>query len=435
MRREVWVMTAAFVVASGVVGVQTARQVDATRRPSRAAAGMQDFRSTLYYPAIAILAGKNPYEPYDDPDAHPRGRGAPLYLPFNMFVHLPLGLLARHAAESVYFLLALLAALLVAHLALRLCDLPADPAWVLGVASVIVLSRPGQFGLFAGQNTTHAVAGVYAALLYGARRPWLGGLGLAAACLKPTFGLPLAVLMLARREWRAVALGGAAVALLCAASAAILWQLAGGLDPLLDSLGVVARARAARPDVSPVLSPYRVDVASFTGRVLGWPATTATELPVGIGVLGLAALCAWRLAWVGPRVRVFAAGFACNALLVCFYHQAYDAVVLAAPLLALGFDRWRPPGPHPGPEMRWLLLVLLAIPAVNPLNTAPGLLLLGDAGPARTAALALNAAVLLASFAVHVGLAARPEQRDDTSHRLDWGPRDEQREEPEALTP
>jgi hypothetical protein len=70
----------------------------------------------------------------------------------------------------------------------------------------------GQFGLLCG-------AGLLAGLVWVERRPALAGAGLGLLCVKPHYALLVPVVVLARRQWRAVAAGVAVVGLLAVLSA------------------------------------------------------------------------------------------------------------------------------------------------------------------------------------------------------------------------
>ena len=89
-------------------------------------------------------------------------------------------------------------------------------AATLGLTALLLLSRPGHMNLLLGQVTAQVVIGAYVALRWARTRPLLAGMGLALATLKPTYGVPLALLMLfGRGDLGAVVVGVALSGALC----------------------------------------------------------------------------------------------------------------------------------------------------------------------------------------------------------------------------
>src|SRR6185295_2450313 len=125
---------------------------------------------------------------------HPVNSPFPPYLPASLLFHLPFGLLSFPVAEWVHYALTVALMPVLALLALRLAGLVETPARIFAVAALLLASRPGHWNLILGQPTVTLVVGVYVALLLAPRWPVWAGVGLAVSTLKPTFGLPLAVL-------------------------------------------------------------------------------------------------------------------------------------------------------------------------------------------------------------------------------------------------
>jgi hypothetical protein len=170
---------------------------------------MVDFRSSVYYPAVAFLRGDNPYDPRAFLAQYPSEDTFPLYLPAILLLHAPLALLGYAGAAITFYVFTLALTLVTAFVALRMNGVDRSAALVVFVASLMVLSRPGHMNLLVGQNTLVYVLGTYLALWAAERSPIASGAGLMLACLKPTFGVPLAVLMLAQGHVRAVAIAAA----------------------------------------------------------------------------------------------------------------------------------------------------------------------------------------------------------------------------------
>jgi hypothetical protein len=93
-------------------------------------------------------------------------------------------------------------------------------------------------------------------------------------------------------------------------------------------------------------------------------------------------------------------------VLVSNYHQAYDALLLALPIVALAGGTWAPPW-VPGAAWRWTLLALVVVPWVNYLATWSAINTLHLQGDCWRLATAANAAALLAAFGIHLAVAGR----------------------------
>src|SRR5262249_55348953 len=103
-------------------------------------------------------------------------------------------------------------------------------------------------------------------------------------------------------------------------------------------------------------------------------------------------------------------GLICLTVLLATYHQAYDVLLLAQPAVALGTGRWGR-GAVASPALRYGVLALLAVPAVNYAATNTVATRLGIGSPAWVAVTAANPLALLAAWAAHLILAFRPSAR------------------------
>jgi hypothetical protein len=392
-------------IFAGVVGLLTYRaatKVDFSSRPNADHWGLQGFRQSIYYPVVAFLDGENPY----DAPRYTQRYGSPffpLYSPLTLVVHAPFGLLPFEAAALVYYLFTIVATLLLAGLTLRFCGLRTDAVAVLGVASLILLSRPGQMNLLLGQSAAQLVIGAHLALRNGQRRPWGAGLGLAVATLQPTLGLPLAFLMLWQRQWRAVLAGLGIAALLSAAAIARLATAAGGVMPWLRSVRATYVATQANPAASLSSSWCRIDLPAVIARATGWEPGAGAQLVICVALLSASAWCLHHLARCpDPSARRLSTMVTCLAVLVCAYHQAYDLLLLAVPLTALVT---RGAGAAPSPLVRWLLVALLALPCVNYLAGAAAIERLHITGLAWRAVTSVNGLALLSALLISLRMA------------------------------
>lgn len=397
-----------FVASVALVALRTVLRFSGHAAPGVDAWGLQDFNDAIYQPVVALLEGENPYGSRFA-ETWPVRYPFPLYLPATLALHLPLGLLPLPVAGAVYFLLCVALVPVLARLALRMAGVARSATVVFGVSCLVVLSRPGSWTLFIGQYTVTMVVATYVALVFARERPWLAATGVALAALKPTFGAPLALLLLARGEWRPVVRGLAVAGALSLVVVVPLAQSAGGVGPFLESLAENYARFASMEQVSPALSAYRIDAAGLIGRVIGAPLAPALELLLVATVLGVAALGVRRLAAdpeVEPAARL-ATALVTTATLLCTYHQGYDALLLAAPLVALSAGAWAP-ARLATPGRRALLLGLLGLPAVNYLCTNVVTTWLDLRGPSAVVNASANGAALVLAFALLARLVLRP---------------------------
>ncbi len=367
----------AFALALALVTARTARNVVIPGHPELPRFGLRDFRDAVYYPVRALLDGENPYRPTTYRARYPVGSKFPLYAPLVLAFDLPFGFLPEGAAGIAHYAFNVVCILLLAWLGLRLAGVPSVTG-TFALAAAIVLSRPGHTTLFTGECTAYVCLGTYLVLGWGEARPWLAGLGLALAAMKPTFGVPLALLMLARRDQRRALACGLAIA--AAVSAPVLIAVvraAGGVTPLLASVSENYHTLGTASETYSGGSVLALDATALVARLLGHApgaALSGLDLAVSLAVLALGMATAARAARAaseaavvaarprGDSRRLVAAMVTCLTILLCIHHQAYDALLLALPVAALASDRC---APAVGPRLRWLLLALLLVPWVN----------------------------------------------------------------------
>ena len=369
---------------------------------------LQDFRDAIYYPVVAFLAGDNPYDVQRYFGHYPVGQEFPVYSPLMLLLHLPLGLLPYEIAELLYFVLAIVLTIALAYVSLDVNQIEAKANRVLIVASLILLSRPGYANLLLGQCTLQVVLGAYAALYYGSTRPWLAALGLAVATIKPTFGLPLAVLLLCRREVRVTLVGLTVAGLASAVMTAALVHNAGGVDAFIHSLAPNYAATRGSSTVAALISWARLDAWALVERSVGQPLSAVAEIAISVGILVVGAFGVRRLSRSpdGDAARHVSNALACLVILTCVYHQTYDLLLLSATLLALVCGnpaalwttrRWE----------RWLLLSLLLIAFTNYAASETALRVLAITGSTRTVVVSVSGSALLVALITYAVLAVR----------------------------
>jgi len=363
-----------------------------------------DFRNAVYYPVVAWLDGHNPYDVAHQLAAYPATTKFPLYSPLTLLIHLPFGLLPVHAAEVLYYAVALVLVPVLALVVLEACGVARTPARVFGLAALILASRPGHQNLLLGQVTLQVTIGSYLALRYAHDRPSVAGLGLAVSTLKPTFGAPLAFLMLCRGAWRATTIGMALGGLLASAVALSLVHAAGSVASLVDSVRGSWDVSMVSSSAHPALSVSRIDAVALVARLLGRSPGTAATLGIAVGLLGVGGLGIRRLARQGNAEGDLGIALICLSVLTCTYHQSYDLLLLTLPLTMLAVGT---PSLDVSPPMRWTLCTLLGLPAANYLATEGVVARLGLTGGWWNAVTSVNGAAMLAAFALCTRAALR----------------------------
>ncbi|HEY2388244.1 MAG TPA: glycosyltransferase family 87 protein [Candidatus Binatia bacterium] len=361
-----------------------------------------DFGAALFYPARAFLDGGNPYDaawylahyPADSPFAYPPGV---------LVLALPFAALSLRAATALYLALSLTLVPVLAWLALRLAGIAPSPARVLGLAAVLLVSRPGHMVVVQGQPSLVFIVAACGALLLARRADVSAGAValLALAMGKPTIGVPLALLCLAR-GWARLALGAAVVAFLVSMLAfPQVAARAGGIGALVHQVTTGSTRFGADHDNDPSRSMYRLDAIALAGRLAGRIPPAPVTAALAFGILGLAAWSARRFDRAGDAASADA--MTCLAVTMCVYHQTYDALLLCGALAAAAFAvlrNARAPGSG-------VLLVALAIPFANHLATHAFVEHLALTGPAWLLVTCANGAAIAVAVALYSARAAR----------------------------
>jgi hypothetical protein len=228
----------------------------------------------------------------------------------------------------------------------------------------------------------------------------MAGLGLAVALLKPSFGLPLLVALLARGAGSAVGWGLGITVFLNLHVLMVLVQREGGIAPLLTTISESYGVFAASPDNDPLQSVWRVDLASTISRLVGRSlegyAAPLVAAAVLIPVIWTSRLPA-RSALDPEREEVLNS-LVCCAILLSVYHQAYDLLLLALPAAALVRGIQRNGGIQAHAIAQTLLFTLLA---VNYVATHSALDAIQLGSTARMLVLSLNGVAILGLFALY----------------------------------
>lgn len=391
-----------FAIAAGVLAERAGRLMNVPGSPDAVHWVMQDFRDAIYFPVRAVLDGGNPYGLRDYMAAYPVGQPFPPYSPLLLLLHAPLGLPPLAAAQVAYLVLNLALTLGLAYVVLRLTG-GASAAQTLLLAAVVLLSRPGQFNVLLGQPTLLLVAGVYLALFWARRRPGWAAVGLALTSMKPTYAVPLALLMLARGDWRPVLIG-TALALVGAGLGAVgPVRAAGGAAAFAALLPDNYAAFAAQGSADAAVSLHRIDAGVLLGRLLGRPPGALLDAVLFVSIVAIGGLALRRAARGDVALS---AGVACSTILACVYQASYNLVLLTLPAVAL--LRAAPDRAWPRrPWLRTLLGLAYCGLATNYLASENAARLLDFGGALRALVGALNSIGVLALFAIYCSVALR----------------------------
>lgn len=421
-RRERWLTATALV---GFLVVAIASWVRVTQHmnlpgdlvPGRWA--LVDFRDAVYYPVEFFLDGGNPYDVEEYLATVPAGTPFPPYSPLTLLIHLPFGWLPHIVSQLTYFGLTIVLTPVLALLTLWICGIRPRPGPVIVLATLILLSRPGHWNLMLGQTTVELVIAAYLALYLAHRRPRVSGLALAWSTFKPTFGIPLAILMLAHRSGRAIRFGVVFAAAATLIPTVALLPASGGLAGLVDSIADSYRLLENTESSSAAASPHRIDAFSLLSRWFGNQLDPLIELAMFIVLISVAVVAIIHVRRIarGRAVDLFCLSVACLAILTSSYQLGYSLLLLILPLTAIFFNCWAPGLSTISPKLRWFLTSLLVLPFLNFL-AAPRIF--GQFPPESVGRLTLtsiNGLAVLLAYGLYIWLAFRPDWATSVTSR------------------
>jgi len=197
------------------------------------------------------------------------------------------------------------------------------------------------------------------------RHPWLAGLALAITSFKPTFGVPLGILLLAAGYYRTVLVGwgiGFVIGM-----GGVLWIFANSGD--LDQLPFILRHNVevlnSDPLANALSTPIRIDAAGTLERLAPVQGESvsliATLIVLLITCSGLVLL---------RKVRDTAEGHALLVAIVsagtvaCLFHVTYDALIFWGGIFVLAVAS-RKVWQTTSVRWRWSVVGLLLIPMFN----------------------------------------------------------------------
>lgn len=309
--------------------------VDATRA-TRFTEPLQDFRDAAYFPVREFASGGDPYSTSAMLRHWPVRQQFDLYLPAHLLLNYPLNWLAYHQAALVYTVVGLALLTLLGAASAVWAELPGGRSAQILVAAVFVGSQVGSAQIFLGQINPLVAVGVCLGLWYSARRLPPAVIGVALSWLKPQFGLPLVILLVARGRVREAIYGTGLAACASLPVAAVLIARAGSLGSFWSIItDNVNSAQQASYDAADSASSLRIDAAADWYRLTSWlPSHVEPVITVAVLALGCLLMLRRRSNGALSLEEQLAAGL---AILLAVVHQPGDSlIVLPAVVMVLG---------------------------------------------------------------------------------------------------
>jgi hypothetical protein len=281
---------------------------------------------------------------------------------------------------------------------------------VTALLGLLLLSRPGHWNLMLGQLTAVMALAVYAVLALPRDRTVLAGIAVSVTMLKPTYGLPLAAIMLLQREIGALVIGGVLTAAANLAVLVVLADRSGGIGRAV-ALMLAPTTSLDASDITSNFGAFRIDAAGMVSRIIGRPIGLMLSIAVATAVIAVMvyALRRARIPTDGGRVEPVEVGLICTAILFCVYHNGYDLLLLSWPATALA---WRiAHAPRAATAAEWFRMGMIGVLAVNYVSTYTVLQAIGFDSPWAVPLVSLNSVVLLALFASYAWDAVRSPAR------------------------
>ncbi len=330
--------------------------------------GHSDFHNGAYFPSLAFREGVNPYSSAAV-DRYLLTRSSPIYSPVVFIWHLPFSYMGLYEADIAFFVFNTAMIGLLAWMGIRMSGHRVRWGIWLMLSAILVYSRPGHVTLFTGYFTAELVIGTVIALHFASTRPFASGCGMLLASGKPTYILPLIVLMVCRRNYRAVIAG----LVLCTIGGLVgLGWLVSFASPAEVVAGINEGRMALHDDPTedPINTWTRLDSVGTISKVVGWKPNDGGYLS---SMMFMLAIPGWVIFKVAANERNrgatgLTAMIVCLTILVSIYHHSYDSLLIAVPWIGLTF--FRSIDQHELPDWaRTVTAVLLAVPLANYLST------------------------------------------------------------------
>ena len=337
--------------------------------------GYLDFHNGIYFPTRALLRGISPYGSGYATE-YSVDRPIPFFSPCILVLHAPLALLPLRIAEILFFVLSIGVLLAIGAVVAKASGEPKRLDIILAITTALVFTRGGHITLFGGYFTHELVLATFLAIYWADRRPALAALALVVVSAKPTYILPLGILMLARGNVKPLVLGAALS--IVAAVVPFAWlaynagegDLPAGFGVLLEQITATQQTHMNMPDETPVLSWTRLDLLAVVAKWQGSDPSQLILLLVMLLILlvPIGLLIKRRRSTLDDGLAGMTGTLILTAMLVSIYHQSYDSMLVFAPLCGLlvgKLDCWQ----SISSMQRRLLVLLMLVPACNFFST------------------------------------------------------------------
>ncbi len=300
MSVKVWFLNLiGFLLLASVIGVVCTRAYSRHSVPGEIVdprfdsnQGFRDFHNAVYYPVRAFLTGINPYSA-EYQSFHPDGRGFPLFAPTTLLIHAPFGFLQLKYSEIAFAASNFALVIWICVLIFRYSRVSNSFCFgsVAILAALIIFCRPGLLNFYGMQITLLHVLGCLWALEYADEYPFLSGVGLMLASCKPTYAIPLAILMFFRGDFRAVLWGAILSALASCVVVVIIAANCGGLESFVEQVNAQYLA-AEHPEIPEVATSWtRLDAYSVIPRWTEVPGEWNLNVWIPVLMILFGAIC------------------------------------------------------------------------------------------------------------------------------------------------
>lgn len=341
--------------------------------------GLADFQDVIYYPMQAVSDGVNPYDcaasPLPDGNLRYRQRYPvlnlfPLYSPLIFILYWPWGFgdFTTSAVSFVIFNLVLL--LCFSYQCLKGGAIRPSISQIAILGSCMLLTQPGRANFLGGDTALALSIASLTAIRLAPSHPSLAGLALALTSFKPTFGLPLGILLLASGYYRTVGIGWALGFVIGIVGLIVLFHRSDDLQRMPEVLLYNQEVLESDPDANALSSSIRVDSASALERLMPihGPLVTvvASAIVMGIACYGLVVL---RRVRSHPEANSLISAITALVTVSSIYHVTYDALLIwgaIAEIVLAPNSTWS----NVSIRWRWLVGGLLFVPMINVFGTS-----------------------------------------------------------------
>ncbi len=330
--------------------------------------GHSDFHYGAYFPSTAFRNHINPYS-LDVMDKYPVSSPSRPCPPITFISHVPFTFFDLGTADKLFFTYNTLLLLSLAFFSVIVARGSFHLNCWLAVTCLLLISRPGHITLFTGYFTLELVLGTLVALHFAKTRPWISALGMLIASGKPTFILPLILLMLARKNYKATFRG----IILCMifGIGGLAWLATdGGFSQVVSGISEGQSAFHADETEYPINTWTRVDVLGMFAKVFNWVPDDKVYL---LGMLVLMIIPCILINQITDREEnTGAAGLtsliALITMLIAIYHHSYDCLLIVVPWVGLLLFP-KNLVPTLGSKTKFMTGLLLTVPLLNYLST------------------------------------------------------------------